>query len=318
MPQVLPTPQAFRDAEFARQRALDAYRIVDTLPEPAYDDIAKLAAVVCDAPVALVSLIDRDRQWFKARVGTGVHETPRDEAVCDHAIRSPAGLLEVPDLARDPRFAAYPAVAGVSGARFYAGMPLVTPGGVAIGTVCVVDREPRRLEPAQRAALASLARLVINLLEDRQRERVLQRATLVPALPAGNEDAPPPTYRVVLIQVQGHAELVQARGERVAEKILRGFDEALEACLRPDSGDAVERATDSAEFVAILQGDGAGAVLECLRAAAETGAREAGLAVAIGSAESEDGLEPLEPVFLRADEALSAEKDKQHPPPAAA
>ncbi|HEU4813650.1 MAG TPA: GAF domain-containing protein [Xanthomonadaceae bacterium] len=317
MAQVLPQPQAFRVAESARQRALDAYRIVDTLPEPAYDDIARLAAVVCDAPVALVSLIDRDRQWFKAQVGTDIAETPRDEAVCDHAIRAPGGLLEVPDLARDPRFARHPSVAGIKGARFYAGMPLVTPGGAAIGTVCVVDRQPRRLEPKQRSALASLARLVINLLEDRQRERVLERATLV-SVPAGNEDAPPPTYLIALIQVQGHAELVQERGERIAEKILRSFDEALEACLRPGSGDAIDRSTDSAEFVAILHGDGADEVLECLRKRAVAAAREAGLTVAIGSAEAEDGLEKLEPVFLRADEALSAEKDKLRPPSAAA
>ena len=268
-------------------------------------------------PVALVSLIDRDRQWFKAHVGTDIPETPRDEAVCDHAIRAPAGLLEVPDLASDPRFARHPSVAGVQGARFYAGMPLVTPGGAAIGTVCVVDRKPRKLEPKQRAALASLARLVINLLEDRQRERVLERASLV-SVPAGNEDAPPPTYRIALIQVQGHAELVQERGERIAEKILRSFDEALETCLRPGSGDAIDRATDSAEFVAILHGDDAGAALECLCRGAQAAAREAGLTVAIGAAEAEDGLEPLEPVFLRADEALSTEKDKLRPPSAAA
>ena len=317
MPQLLSRPETFRDAEFARQRALDAYRIVDTLPEPAYDDIARLAAVVCDAPVALVSLIDRDRQWFKAQVGTGIRETPRDEAVCDHAIRAPGGLLEVPDLASDPRFARHPVVAGVEGARFYAGMPLVTPGGAAIGTVCVVDRQPRKLQPAQRAAMASLARLVINLLEDRQRERVLERAALV-SVPAGNEDAPPPTYLVALIQLQGHAALVQERGERIAEKILRSFDETLEACLPGGTDDAIDRATDSAEFVAILHGDDAAATLDCLRRAATIAAREAGLTVVIGSAESEDGLEPLEPVFLRADEALSAEKDKLHPPSVAA
>ena len=317
MAQVLHGRDGFRDAEFERQRALDAYRVVDTLPETAFDDIARLAATVCDAPVALVSLIDRDRQWFKAKVGTGMQQTARDEAVCDYAIRAPGGLLEVPDLARDPRFAGYPAVAGVEGARFYAGVPLVTPGGVAIGTVCVVDRRPRTLEPAQRAALASLARLVINLLEDRQRERVLERAAFL-ASPAGNEDAPPHTYQVALIQLQGHAELVQARGERIAEKILRGFDAALEACLPSGSADAIDRTTDSAEFVAILHGDDAATTLDCLRHAANAAAREAGLAIAIGAAESVDGMEPLEPVFLRADEALTVEKDKLRPKRAAA
>ena len=312
MAQALLKPRDYRDAEFARQRAVDAYRIVDTLPEDAYDDIARVAAVVCDAPVALVSLIDRDRQWFKARVGTDVHETPRDEAVCDHAIRAPAGLLEVPDIASDPRFARLPDVAGVKGARFYAGMPLVTPGGAAIGTVCVVDRQPRRLSKPQRAAMGSLARLVVNLLEDRQREQVLERAALLTP-PAQNEDLPP-AYRIVLIQVQGHADLVEVRGERTAEKILRGFDTALEACLRPGSGDAIDRAIDSAEFVAVLHGDSAGESFDCLRKAAHAAAREAGLAVAIGWADAENGLEPLEPVFLRADESLSREKDTLRPP----
>lgn len=307
------TSRQFRDAEFARQRALDAYRIVDTLPETAYDDIARLAATVCNVPVALVSLVDRDRQWFKAQVGTEVHQTPRDEALCDHAIRAPGALFEVPDLDRDPRFARLPSVAGVEGARFYAGMPLVTPGGAAIGTVCVVDRRPRRLEPAQRAALASLARLTINLLEDRQREQLLVRAAFL-APPAGNEEAPPPGYVVALIQVQDHAELVAARGERIAEKLLRGFDEALEACLPAGTGDAIDRTTDHAEFVAILRGPDAAATLACLRQAAQAAARSAGLTIAIGSAESSDGQERLESVYARADEALSAEKDKLHPP----
>ena len=306
-----PTTRQFRDAEFARQRALDAYRIVDTLPETAYDDIARLAATVCNVPVALVSLVDRDRQWFKAQVGTDVHQTPRDEALCDHAIRSPTGLFEVPDLERDPRFARLPSVAGVSGARFYAGMPLVTPGGAAIGAVCVVDRRPRHLESAQRAALASLARLTINLLEDRQREQLLVRAAFL-APPAGNEEAPP-GYRVALIQVQDHAGLVEARGERIAEKILRGFDEALEACLPAGAG-TIDRTTDHAEFVAILRGPDAATTLACLRHAAHAAARQAGLAVAIGCAEAADGQERLEAVYARADEALSAEKDKLHPP----
>ena len=313
MAQPLPRPRDFREAEFDRQRAVDAYRIVDTLPEDAYDDIARVAAVVCDAPVALVSLIDRDRQWFKARVGTEVRETPRDEALCDQAIRAPTQLFEVPDIGGDPRFAHQSTVAGMRGARFYAGMPLVTPGGAAIGTVCVVDRQPRRLSTAQRSAMGSLARLVVNLLQDRQRERVLERAALLTP-PAGNEDALPPVYRIVLIQVQGHAELVEARGERTVEKILRAFDEALEACLPSGSGDAIDRTIDSAEFVAVLHGDGAGQALECLRKAAHGAAAEAGLSVAIGWAESEDGLEPLEAVFIRADEALTHQKNQLRPP----
>ena len=100
------------EAERARQRALDTYRIVDTLPEAAYDDIVRIASLVCGAPVALISLLDRDRQWFKARIGIDVAETPRNEAVCDHAIRRPQQLFEVRDLAGDPRFAQLPVVTG--------------------------------------------------------------------------------------------------------------------------------------------------------------------------------------------------------------
>lgn len=303
-------PRAAHSVESARQRALDTYRIVDTLPEEAYDDIVRVAALVCDAPIALLSLIDRDRQWFKAQVGASVRETPRDEALCDHAIRQPGQLMEVPDLARDPRFAGWPGVAGVDGARFYAGMPLVTPGGAAIGTLCVVDRRPRTLEDRQRDALESLARLTINLLEGRQRERVLERAKLHPPRGGARDEAPPPRFAVALFEVPAFAELVAERGERIAEKTLHALDYALEGCLRPGSGDTVNRVTGSGEFVAVLHGDAAAGTLQRLRDAADAAAREAGLQVVVGAALSEDGHEAMEQVYLRADEALSAAKDE--------
>jgi GAF domain-containing protein len=161
--------------EAARQRALDTYHVLDSLPEEAYDDVVRLASVVCGVPTALVSLVDRDRQWLKARIGFELSQTPRDVAFCDHAIRTPDRLLEVPDASRDPRFAANPLVTAEGGVRFYAGVPLVTPSGAAIGTVCVIDQQPRELDERQREALASLARLTLNLLEQRHRERGLER-----------------------------------------------------------------------------------------------------------------------------------------------
>ena len=293
-----------RDQELARQRALDTYRIVDTLPERAYDDIVRLAAAVCDVPIALVSLIDRDRQWFKAQVGLEVPETPRDEAICDHAIRQPDTLLEVQDLAADPRFADAPVVTGEIGARFYAGMPLVTPGGAAIGTVCVIDRRPRVLGEDQRGALEALARLTMNLLEGRQRDRVLERATLLPKSEPGSDHRP--GYTVVLFEVQGYAELVRARGERLAEKALEGLDHTLEGGLRRGV-DSLNRVTGSAEFVAVLHGGDVAPVLQRLRAATDN---IAGLDVRIGSARAHDGNEPMERVYLRADEALTADKNR--------
>ena len=154
--------------EQTRQRELDTYRIVDSLPENAYDDIVRIASIVCQAPVALVSLIDRDRQWFKASRGINLKQTPRNEAVCNHAIQTPDRIFEVRDLAADPRFADLPVVTGEDPLFFYAGMPLVTPNGNAIGTVCVLDREPRQQTEAQRNALSALARLAMNLLDSRQ------------------------------------------------------------------------------------------------------------------------------------------------------
>lgn len=293
--------------EFERQRALDTYHIVDSLPDAAYDDIVRLAAAICGVPIALVSLIDRDRQWFKASVGLdGLRQTARDEAVCDHAIRMPQALMEVADLARDPRFAHYPAVTGELGARFYAGMPLVTPGGAAIGTVCVVDREPRSLSADQRAALESLARLTMNLLEGRQRERVLERATLVQAQ-AGDTAAP--GYTVAVFELQGLDALARERGERGAEQVLQKLDQALEAHLRHDLGDRLNRSTGSAEAIAVLHGDTQATLLR-LRQAADGVEAGLGLRICSASAQAHDGSEAVEPVFLRADAALSAEKDR--------
>ncbi|QSX78867.1 GAF domain-containing protein [Agrilutibacter solisilvae] len=290
--------------EFERQRALDTYRIVDTLPEAAYEDIVRLAAAICGVPIALVSLIDRDRQWFKARVGVDLAETPRDEAVCNHAIGTPEALLEVADLARDPRFAHFPVVTGPIGARFYAGMPLVTPGGAAIGTVCVIDREPRVLSDDQRGALESLARLTVNLLEGRQREHVLERATFMSRGALHAPAAAPPGFTVALFELQGYAELATQRGERGAEQLLAQLDRALESRLQASLGDTLNRCTGSAEFVAVLHGDAA-STLRQLREAADHEQGRHGVRICSAAAEAVDAAEPLEQVFLRADRALS-------------
>ena len=127
-------------AEAARQASLDAMGLVDTLPEPAYDAVVQLATIICEVPIALVSLIDRDRQWFKARVGLETSQTPRSMAFCDHAIRTPGALMEVEDALQDPRFSDNPLVVGDPNIRFYAGRPLVDAHGHALGTVCVIDR----------------------------------------------------------------------------------------------------------------------------------------------------------------------------------
>lgn len=159
-----------------RLESLRAYDILDTPPEAAFDDIAALAARICEAPVALVSLVDRDRQWFKARVGLDVTETPRPRSFCDHAIHGDA-LMVVEDATKDPRFVDNRMVTEAPGIRFYAGALLRSPKGLPLGTLCVIDFVPRPdgLTPLQVEALTVLGRQVETLLELRRAAREATR-----------------------------------------------------------------------------------------------------------------------------------------------
>ena len=152
--------------ETDRLAALQRYKILDTPPEPAFDRIVRLAALLLDVPIALISLIDADRQWCKARYGLDAPETPRAIAFCDHAIRG-SSVLVVPDAKLDPRFCQNPVVTGEPHVRFYAGAPLVTPDGFAIGTICAIDRAPRDLNARDATILAALAEQVLHELEVR-------------------------------------------------------------------------------------------------------------------------------------------------------
>lgn len=161
-----------------RLQDLLRYHVVDTPPEQEYDDLVKLAAYICQVPTALISMVDRDRQWFKAKVGLDTCETPRSVALCAHAILQPDQILMVPDATKDPRFRDNPLVVESPKIRFYAGYPLVTPRGTALGTLCVIDYQPRQLSTDQLDALAMLGRQVVSLLEMRlalQTENHLQK-----------------------------------------------------------------------------------------------------------------------------------------------
>ena len=161
--------RALDRSEAGRLAALEELLILDSAPEEAYDDLVAIASEICGTPIALVSLIDRDRQWFKAKVGLDTQETPRDVAFCAHAIEAPDELFVVSDATRDERFFHNPLVTGDTGIRFYAGMPIVTEDGHALGTVCVIDTEPRTLTSSQERCLRALARQASIVIGLRQR-----------------------------------------------------------------------------------------------------------------------------------------------------
>lgn len=162
--------------EAARLASLQALALLDTSPEQAYEDAVQLAAKICQTPIALVSLIDDQRQWFKARVGLNVPQTPRDHAFCAHAILEPRDLLIVNDATTDRRFSDNPLVTGTPHIRFYAGAPLLAPDGHPVGTLCVIDSQPRTLTREQQDSLASLARLVEQQLSLRKKAKELDDA----------------------------------------------------------------------------------------------------------------------------------------------
>lgn len=156
-------------SDMSRLAALSDYQILDTPPEQNFDDIVQLAAQLCGTPISLVSLVETDRQWFKARVGLEQRETPIDQSVCRLGLDS-ADLLIIPDLMADPRTAGNSLVNVADGVRFYAGAPLIAPHGEVLGMLCVIDRTPRPqgLTPEQKGMLATLARQVIAQLELRR------------------------------------------------------------------------------------------------------------------------------------------------------
>ena len=166
---------ATSEHETRRLAALQRYDILDTPPDQALDDITLLAAQICDTPIALITLIDGHRQWFKSKVGLSVTETPRQLAFCSVAIQHP-DVMVVPDTLQDERFRDNPLVLSEPRIRFYAGAPLINEDGYALGTLCVIDQTPRQITQDQKEALQALSRLVLAQLEFRRNLRLLKEA----------------------------------------------------------------------------------------------------------------------------------------------
>ncbi len=167
-------PPPIPDDDALRLEVLRAYAVLDTPPEEAFEELTALAAHICEAPICMINLVDEDRQWVKSRVGIDTVETPRIHSFCAHAINQSDAFV-VPDTHLDERFRGHPSVTADPHIRFYAGEPLVSPEGQPLGTLCVIDREPRELKPDHQLALRVLGRHVMALLELRRRNREMAR-----------------------------------------------------------------------------------------------------------------------------------------------
>lgn len=167
-------PAFIPENEEERLRTLNSYKILDTLPEEDYDAIAKIASNICNTPIALISLVDKDRQWFKSNRGLEAKETPREIAFCAHSILNPDDLFIVNDASKDERFLDNPLTTEDPNVIFYAGAPLNTSEGQTIGTLCVIDNKPNDLNETQKEALKLLANQVVSLLDLRKRNHELR------------------------------------------------------------------------------------------------------------------------------------------------
>ncbi len=281
------------DDEAERLAALTELEILDTLPEQAYDDITLLASQICETPIALMTLVDESRQWFKSKVGLDIDGTPRDVSFCAHAILQPDELLLVPDTRLDERFSDNPLVLE-DDVRFYAGVPLTTAGGHALGTLCVIHRVPHELAPEQQRALWALSRQVIAQLELRRtiaaleaaaaerdryheqleesQERLEQQLLIVAEQSVTDELTGLPNRRALIERLSGEVERARRHGTRFSLVMIDvdrfkqyndtfghvAGDEALQAIsdilrVQTRASDVVGR-WGGEEFVAVLAG----------------------------------------------------------------
>ncbi|MBE7176994.1 MAG: PAS domain-containing protein [Mucilaginibacter polytrichastri] len=210
--------------EHERIRELLGYQVLDTAFEKDYDDLTRLASIICGTSIALISLIDEQRQWFKSRYGISISETPRDYSFCAYAIVSNGDLMVVENAKDDPRFAANPMVTGETGITFYAGVPLINENGFALGTLCVVDQQQKKLTDEQVRALRIIARQVMDKLELRRKVTELEKTNRL--LRESRQQVE--TLNQVLVETQSRLQLLIEQAT-VAIIIFKGKNLVIEA-----------------------------------------------------------------------------------------
>ncbi|HEX8464306.1 MAG TPA: sensor domain-containing diguanylate cyclase [Abditibacterium sp.] len=317
--------------ETARLETLHQSGLLDSLPEQAYDDITLLASHICGTPMAVMSLVDGERQWFKSKVGIEGSETPREHSFCAHAILEPQSLFIVPDARLDPRFADNPAVVADPSIRFYAGAPLVTPEGHALGSLCVVDRKPRVLTEIQKQALQALSRQVMaqftlheqtqqlqSLNEQLERLSVRDELTGVNNRRAFNAalsrelararryDAP---LSLVMLDVDNFKKYNDSFGHQAGDEVLRKVGQILPQHL---SEMGVAARYGGEEFALILpdtDAQTAQKIAEALRIALETASwPQRAITASLGVATTSAKLQAETALLAAADAALYAAK----------
>jgi len=278
--------------EIERLATLRSYAILDTACEQSFDDIARLAARLLGTRMAAVSLVDADRQWFKAKVGLPVEETPRDHAFCAHTILGETPLV-VPDAHRDPRFSDNPLVVGDPGVRFYAGVPLVAPNGHALGSLCVTDSESRTLSADELETLVSLARTVMTTLELHRAMIQVRQLAMTDALTGlANRAAllhaleerlrgPWVPLSLLYLDLDGFKRVNDLHGHAAGDVVLRRVAEILGATVGPRDLTARIGGDEFIVLPARLDYDALAALGEHVRAAVAAGMAEQGWPVTV-------------------------------------
>jgi|GEM_PF-2820336 len=227
-----PTSAPIPDNETERIEELDRYGILDTPPELDFDDLTLLASHICQTPIALITLVDREREWFKSKLGLDISETPREVAFCSHAIMD-RELLIVRDAVKDPRFSQNPLVLSDPNIRFYAGAPLISSKGHPLGTLCVIDREPRELTPGQIEALRALSRQVMVQLEIRRQNAAIAQLNRKLTEEAEHRKEAEKLYRHIVENASDIIYKTDARGH------ILYANKAIEAILKYDVEDVI-------------------------------------------------------------------------------